>query len=357
MKRNYYIFTPGQLKRKENTIFFIPFKDYEIQEDENYQNDVLLSIDSDIDDLMPSEKIVIPIQDIDSFSIMSDVTFNNKFLDFCNQNNIPIHFFNYYGFYSGTYYPREYLLSGNIIVHQVKHYTSKEKRIRIAKQFIIGASYNIIKNLKYYNSRSADLSNEIQTIENYASQIIESQSIPDLMGIEGNIRKEYYSTFEKIIDKEYAIIKRKYNPPTNPINAIISYTNSLVYTTVLSEIYRTQLNPTISFLHEPSDRRFSLALDIAEIFKPIFADRVIFKLLNNRQIQANDFESKLNGMYIKDTGRKVITKEFDDKMKTVIKHKKLNREVSYRRIIRLECYKLVKHILGDAEYEPFKIWW
>lgn len=357
MKRNFYIFTPGKLKRKDNTIFFVPFKEYEYNENEYIDDELLISTDSDLDETDSKNKIVLPINEIETFNVMTEISFNTKFIDFCTQNNIPIHFFNYYGFYSGTFYPREYLLSGKLLVNQVKFYSNSAKRLQIAKSFVEGAVYNIIKNLKYYNNRKVDLSSEINEIERLSNNIKDIQQVDELMGLEGNIRKIYYSTFEKIIGKEFALLTRKFHPPSNPINALISFTNSLVYTSVLSEIYKTQLNPTISYLHEPGERRFSLALDIAEIFKPIFSDRIIFKLINNKQIQTNDFETKFNGVYLKENGRKEIVKEFDEKMKTVIKHKTINKEVSYRRIIRLECYKLIKHILGDQIYEPFKIWW
>ncbi|MBX3042524.1 MAG: type I-B CRISPR-associated endonuclease Cas1 [Candidatus Kapabacteria bacterium] len=357
MKRMYYIFTPGKLKRKENTVFYVPFKNVEPQDDENLQNEVLLSVDSDMAESLPTNKIVLPVQDIDSFYIMTEASFNTKFLDFCSANKIPIHFFNYYGFYSGTYYPKEYLLSGSLLVNQVKHYSSISKRLEIARKFIEGAAFNLSKNLKYYNTRNKDLQAQIDTMEGLAMDIPSATSIEQLMGIEGNIRKVYYTGFEEILGKEFELISRKYNPPSNPLNALISFSNMMVYTTVLSEIYRTQLNPTISFLHEPGDRRFSLALDIAEIFKPLFADRLIFKMINNRQIQTKDFESRLNGYYLKDTARKAFVQEYDEKLKTTIKHRKLQKEISYRRIIRLECYKLIKHLIGDTEYEPFKIWW
>ncbi|MFA5512080.1 MAG: type I-B CRISPR-associated endonuclease Cas1b [Candidatus Kapaibacterium sp.] len=357
MKRMYYIFTPGKLKRKENTVFYVPFKYVEAQDDENLQNDILLSIDSDTEETLPSSKMVIPVQDIDSFYIMTEASFNTKFLDFCSANRIPVHFFNYYGFYTGTFYPKEYLVSGSLLVNQVKHYSNKNKRLEIATKFVEGAAFNLNKNLKYYNKRNRDLQAQIDTIEGFMPDIPNVGSVEELMGIEGNIRKVYYTAFEEILGNEFELISRKYNPPTNPLNALISYSNMMVYTTVLSEIYRTQLNPTISFLHEPGERRFSLSLDIAEIFKPLLADRIIFKMLNNHQLHTNDFESKLNGCYLKEKGRKEFIKEYDEKLKTTIKHRKLNKEVTYRRIIRLECYKLIKHLIGDTEYEPFKIWW
>lgn len=357
MKRIFYVFTPGKLIRKENTVFFIPFKEVEHNGNDFVDDEILLSTDVDINEVNPKDKIVLPIREIEAFYVMTNISLSTKFTDFCAQHNIPIHFFNYYGFYSGSFYPREYLLSGKLLVNQVKYYTNHSKRLKIAKSFVEGAIFNILKNLKYYHSRKVDLNDEIKQIEDLSFNIPQIKQISELMGLEGNIRRIYYSSFQKILGDEYSLISRTYHPPTNPINSLISYLNTLVYTSVLTEIYKTQLNPTISYLHEPGERRYSLALDLAEVFKPIFADRIIFKLINNKQIKPSDFDSKLNGVYIKENARKIITKEFDEKMKTIIKHKKINKEISYRRIIRLECYKLIKHLIEDAEYEPFKIWW
>jgi CRISPR/Cas system-associated exonuclease Cas4 (RecB family) len=123
------------------------------------------------------------------------------------------------------------------------------------------------------------------------------------------------------------------------------------------EIYHTQLNPMISYLHEPRERRYSLSLDIAEIFKPLIADPIIFKLVNNNMIKLEDFEEDVSYCYMNENGRKKFLKEFDQKLTTTIKHRKLKRNVSYRTLIRLECYKLIKHFLGDDVYSPFKAWW
>lgn len=357
LKRHYYIFTPGKLRKKANTIYFEPFSDIDPVDNENLHDQILISIDSDFKETDSSVKSVIPIEDIDSIFIMTESSFNTKFLEFCSKNNIPVHFFNYFGFYTGSFYPKEYLLSGSLLVKQVKHHINKTKRLNIAKLFLQGAAFNMNKNLKYYNNRNRDLQSQIEKIESLMAGIPKANDTKELMGIEGNIRKIYYSSFEEILGDDFKIIARTYKPPSNPINALISFGNSLVYTTVLSEIYRTQLNPTISFLHEPGERRFSLALDLAEIFKPLLVDRVIFKLLNNKQIQSHDFDSELNGSYLKQSARKTFVSELDTKLRTVLKHRKINREVSYRRIIRLECYKLIKHLIGDTPYEPFKIWW
>ena len=131
----------------------------------------------------------------------------------------------------------------------------------------------------------------------------------------------------------------------------------MIYAKVLTEIYHTQLNPTVSYLHEPGVRRFSLCLDIAEVFKPLIGDRLIFSLLNRRQITDNSFTKELNFLHLTKEASGLIAKELEDRLKKTIMHKELGRQVSYQYLMRLEAYKLVKHLMGEKEYEGFKIWW
>ena len=177
------------------------------------------------------------------------------------------------------------------------------------------------------------------------------------MGIEGNIRQQYYAAWNVIVNQEIKFEKRVMHPPDNMINSLISYVNSLIYSKTLSEVYNTQLNPTISYLHEPGVRRYSLCLDISEVFKPLIGDRLIFSLLNRQQITEESFTQELNFLHLKKEASKLIVRELENSLKKTIKHKELGRQVSYQYLIRLELYKLIKHIIGEKEYEGFKIWW
>lgn len=330
MKQSYYLYKSGRIQRKDNSLEIV-YKD--------------------------NTKKSIPIERVDNIYVMTEFDFNTSLLNFLGKYGIQVHFFNYYGFYTGTYYPKEQLVSGKLLIKQVESYTKKSKRLEIAKGLIEAAAYNIYRNLVYYNNRGKDLSKIMKEIEYLRNQISLCKDVPELMGIEGNIRKNYYEAWNTIINQDIAFEKRVKNPPDNAINSLISYVNTIIYTRVLSEIYKTQLNPTISYLHEPSERRFSLCLDIAEIFKPILADRLIFSMLNKNQITEKDFEESLNFLYIKENARKEITKEMDKRLQTTIKHKTLGREVSYEYLIRLELYKLIKYLTEDIPYEGFKIWW
>lgn len=364
MKRPYYIFTSGKLMQKQNTLFFLPYKEEEQLLEQNGQADgeevnwELITEAGEFKKEFDSlNKRVIPIDDVDSLMLFSEINFNARMLRFLSKNNIPAHLFNYYGHFSGSYYPREYLLSGFLLVNQVDHYKRPKKRIRLALQFVLGSAFNILRNLKYYDGRSGDLSVFIEKIEKHINEIPLAKDIHELMGLEGNIRQVYYTAFPIILGEKYDFEKRVRQPPDNAINALISFGNAMVYTTCLTEIYRTQLSPLISFLHEPGDRRYSLALDLAEIFKPMLADRVIFTCLNQGRIKHTDFDRSLNFCHLSKAGRKTFVKAFEEKLQTTIMHRSLKRKVSYRRLIRLECYKLVKHITDAEPYKPFKAWW
>jgi len=326
MSRAYYLFSNGRLSRKENTLYI-----------ENEKG----------------EKRAIPIEDVETIHVFSEIDLNTKLLNFLAQQNKTVHFYNYYGFYSGSFMPRERNLSGNLTVKQVEYYLDSTKRQYIAISFIEGAVHHMQRNLREHHD-TEEFRNTIQT---EMSNAYESKSIDELMGCEGRARNAYYQSFNTIFNGKFVFDKREKRPPTNPINALISFGNSLIYSVVLTQIYLTQLNPTISYLHEPGEKRYSLSLDIAEIFKPLIIDPIIFKLVNNNMLDAEDFEEDLNFCYLSEQGRKKFVKEIDQKLGTTIKHRKLKRNVSYKMLIRLECYKLIKHFLSDEIYLPFKAWW
>ena len=320
-KKNYYILSEGILKRKENTIYF--------------QN--------------KKGKKPIPINKVYAVYAYGQITFSSQVMNLFSKNGVPIHFFNYYGFYSGSYYPKETLLSGDLVVKQSKFYLDNSKRLELAKLFVEGAGKNILKVLKYYKIES--------NIEDILKELDKTNKITEILNVEGRIRAEYYTKFDEILPDNFKMEGRSRQPPKNMLNSLISFGNSMMYSTVLTELYNTQLNPTISYLHEPSERRFSLSLDLSEIFKPIFVDRLIFYLVNKKIIKEDDFNQELNCCLLNDKGRNKFIKEYNKRLEKTIKHKDLGKNVSYQRLIRLEAYKLKKHILDVKKYEPFVIWW
>jgi CRISPR-associated protein Cas1 len=328
MARTLYLFSSGRLERKDNTLHWVSDR---------------------------GEKYI-TITAISDIKVFGEIELNKRLLEFLDKNDIPVHFFNYYGYYIGTFYPRNSMNSGLITIKQTEHYIDIEKRLYLAKSFAIGSFLNILKNLKYYQRRHEEkLSFTIEYIEEKLKEVGSKKDILSLMQLEGDTRKTYYESFNLIIEG-FRFEKRTKNPPKNPLNAMISFGNALLYTTVLSEIYRTHLDPRIGYLHETNQRSFTLNLDIAEVFKPIIVDRVIFQLINKKQIQEKHFEQAIDFVHLNEKGREIFVQTFEEKLKTTIKYKNVG-DVSYRRLIRMECYKLYKHFLEEDVYRPFVSEW
>ncbi len=331
MKKPIYIFSNGEIKRKQNTIYF-----------ENSDG----------------TKKIIPVENVTELLIFGEVSLNKKLLEYMTKKQVILHFFNYHEYYVGTYYPREFYNSGLIILKQAEHYNDYGKRLALAKKFIQGGVRNMLKVLAYYKNRGISVQDIEDEITSLYSTIETRSHIEEVMAIEGNIRDIYYRSFDRIISNaDFRFEQRTRRPPLNRMNALISFGNSLLYVLILSEIYRTHLDPRIGYLHSTNMRRFTLNLDVSEIFKPILVDRLLFSLLNKGMLTKSHFDESVGGIVLKENGRKIFVKEWDNRIKTTIKHRGLKRNVSYRTLIRMELYKIEKHIMGDSEYKPYVARW
>jgi CRISPR-associated protein Cas1 len=327
MERDIFIFSSGSLKRKDNTLYFE---------------------DSD------GDKRPIPVQQVNSIHLFGQVEFNTSLLHLLSLHQICFHVYNYYGYYDGSFCPRNPKVSGFTVVQQCAHVLDSEKRLYLAKSFVSAGIHHMLRNIRRNGDKQTP---HADTIASMAHQIVDARSIPELMGMEGQCRQVYYEAFSHLVKNGMEWKSRSKQPPKDPLNAMISFGNGLMYTAIISELYKTVLDPTVSFLHEPSTRRYSLSLDIAEIFKPLVVDSIIFTLLNNRRIQDKHFDIRDEAVLLNEEGRKRFVEAFSEKMMTTIKHRKLRRQVSYRYLVRLEAYKLIKHFIGDETYKPFKAWW
>ncbi|RTQ53394.1 type I-B CRISPR-associated endonuclease Cas1 [Hymenobacter gummosus] len=335
MRKTYYLFNPGRLSRKDNTLQYTAYDEQGLPEQVKY----------------------LPIEDVADLYVFGSLDANSALYNFLGKNGVSVHFFDYYEHYTGSFMAKEYLLAGKLQVQQTQHYTSRLKRLALARKFVEGSAFNLLKNLRYYQSRGRDVATEIDQIDGYVAALPFAGAVDELMGLEGNIRQVYYGAFDRLVPAEYHFGTRTTQPPQNELNALLSFGNMLCYAACLSQIYHTQLNPTISFLHEPGTRRFSLALDLAEVFKPLLVDRLIFRVLNKKEIQSRDFVQELDRCVLKESARKTVVRVFEERLKETIQHRSLKRSVSYQHLLKLECYKLTKHLMQMEEYKPFKAWW
>lgn len=329
--KSIYLFNSGTLKRKDNTLVL-----------ENEE----------------TGKKYIPIENVNDIKVFSEITLNKRILEFLSQNQIPIYFFNHFGHFSGVFMPNQHHSNGCTILKQAEHYMDNDKRIRIAQKFVYGAARNMMRLTGYYQSRGTDTETEKNLIKKHTGEIKDAATISELMGTEAAIRKIYYQAVDKICKyDDFQMVKREKQPPSNYMNTLISYGNSILYANVLTEIQKTPLDSRIGFLHATNFRRYSLNLDLAEIFKPIIVDRTILSLVNRNQIKPQDFKGVEGGIHLNDNGKKKFIIEYEQHLNQTIQHEKLKRKITYQSLIRHEAYKLIKHLIEDVEYEPFEMKW
>lgn len=290
-----------------------------------------------------NEHIEIPLEAVDRLMIFGNVTFTTPALSLLSENSIPAILFSERGWYITSIQPENHLQSGTVLARQIEHQLNYEKRMYVARKIVLGAA----KNMRKITVR---LGNEKSPL--METQINSAKTIQELMGVEGNIHIKYLEILDQKLPAKFKINSRTRRPPENYINSMMSYLYSVLYGITASEIFGTHLSPSISFLHELSERRSSLALDIAEIFRPIFCDRTILRLVNLKIMDENDFVTD-NGIFMNETGKRKLLQEFDRKLQETTYVQSLRRKVSNRGLIRLELYKLERHILGDTEYNPY----
>lgn len=329
-KPNHHIFADGQLRRDEDT----------------------LRIDTVDDEIQ-----YLQIENLDAIYLHGQIDFNTRSVGLLNDHGVTMHIFGWNDVYQGSYVPKRTHISGETIVKQVRAYDTHQRRMKIARSILSAAIHNMRANTRYYNRRGYDFDATIEILTEQQEVLGDEDNINSLRGVEATARKAYYRCFDKILKDPFKLSKREYNPPTNEANALVSFLNSMVYTACVSAIRKTALDPTVGFIHEPGERRFTLSLDIADIFKPILADRIIFRVVNRQQLSTNDFESNLDGCLLTEDGRMTVLKEYEQMLDQTVDHPRLNRKVSYKTLIQTDVYSLKKHILTGEEYHATERWW
>lgn len=323
-----YLMSKGILERKDNSINF------KNEKGNNY----------------------IPIENIDEIYCLDEISFNTKLIDFLAKNGITLHLFNHYEGYSGTFYPRDKYVSGKLTIEQVKAYDTKKEKI--SKAIVLGIALNIHEVLYHYYRHDC---NNLKPYLDYLKKEVplelkDATTINEIMLVEAKIWNKFYEQFNYFLRNDFVMNKRVKRPPDNPINALISFGNTILYTKTISQIYQTHLNQTISFLHSPGESRFSLSLDLSEVFKPIIVYKTIFDCINNRKLNVEKhFDKNLNYCLLNETGKKIFISALEERFSQTYENKKLKRKVSLLTAIKYDAYKLIKEILEDIDFVPYSL--
>ena len=318
----------------------------------------------------------IPLIKVDEVVVMGEVTLTASAIVMLLEKNIEIHFLGYYGQFKGRLTPG---LSKNSLLRMAQHRTHNDlsKRGELARRFVIGKLSNQRTMLQRSNRRQTDplfnqeieqiggiirrlgtLSTEGGTTSTLASgdSGIEGTPLETILGMEGAGSAAYFHCFGTMLSdqQQWAFAGRVKRPPTDPVNALLSYGYALLTTQVASAVQMIGFDQFIGYLHSSVYGRPALALDLMEEFRPVIVDSVVLTLLNNRMLSKNDFHVELGAYRLKNEPRKTFLTRFEERLNEEVTHPLFGYKVKYRRCIEIQARLLAKCLTGELdEYPPF----
>lgn len=291
----------------------------------------------------------LPIEKVGHVVLLAESNLNTRLLTLCGKHGVRVSVFDYYGYFKGAFEPIDQNPAGRVKLAQAALLLDQQQCLGLAREIVEGAIHNMRANLLYYRYRgNKALQPVIDEIDRLFKRLPTAKDTATLMGFEGTIHQSYYAAW-KLIDPVLDFGPRIRRPPNNLINCLLSFLNQMTYTVVRHEIFKTHLEETFSVLHSSlAIGRSSLSLDLAEPFKPILVDTLIFRLVRRRMVEDNWFDQHEGVCLLTDTGRRHVAEQF------AVRLEEIYQDRSFREWIYREGMAIERHLLGVAKYNSFK---
>jgi CRISP-associated protein Cas1 len=324
--------------------------------------------------LAAASKKRIPLVKIQDVVVMGEVTMTASALHLLLEKNIEIHFMTHFGKFKGRLSPE---LSKNSLLRMAQHrvHNDLSKRGELARQFVIGKLSNQRTMLQRSDRRRSTplFSAEIEQMAILLRQLhdlatdavptrtllngdhsIEGTPLETVLGLEGAGSALYFSCFGNMLadQQQWPFAGRIRRPPTDPVNALLSFGYALLTSQVASAVQIVGFDQYIGYLHSSVYGRPALALDLMEEFRPIIVDSVVFTLLNNRMLTPEDFHVELGAYRLKKEPRKLFLTRFEERLNEEVTHPTFGYKTKYRRCIELQARLIAKYLTGEIEAYP-----
>lgn len=292
----------------------------------------------------------IPVTDVRDIVACAETDINTAVVSLLNRHRINVHLLSYHGDYAGSLLTSDTSTSGETVLAQARLVGDPDAALKIARDIVEATAFNV---RRVIDRRL--LSRPYTVLQN---TVAEAENAAQLMGAEGTFRRSAWAVIDTKLPEWLQLDGRSRRPPKNAGNAFISYVNGIVYARVLTAVRLTPLHSGIAFLHSSMERqRHSLVLDLSEMFKPLFAERLLLRMAGRNQLKEHHFDSDTNQAMLSETGRKLIVQAVRDEFAVTVAHRALARSVAYDELLYLDALALTRHCLENTGYKPFRIWW
>ncbi|QPT40908.1 CRISPR-associated endonuclease Cas1, subtype I-C/DVULG [Oligella ureolytica] len=297
-----------------------------------------------------------PSLSIENVFCFGQVSMSPFLMGYCADEGIGVVFFTEYGRFLARVKGRK---NGNVLLRRAQYRWADcpEKSVAVARLFVaakIANSRNVLQRELRNHGENLQLESAVKRLKNSLRRVQRATNVLEVMGIEGEAASSYFSIFNQLLrGEDFLFSGRIRRPPTDPVNALLSFVYSLITQECISALYGVGLDPFVGLLHQDRPGRPSLALDLLEEFRAFWADRLVLTVINRKQIQAKDFVTEASGaMFLKEDSRKKLLTIYQERKQTEIIHPFLQEKVPLGLLPHCQATLLARHIRGDTEFYP-----
>lgn len=285
----------------------------------------------------------IPAQTVEEIVLMGNPSVTGDALVYALELGMPIHYLSPFGKYLGAALPG-HSRNGQLRLAQYGAYKDADAKLTIVKAMVSAKIHNQYAVLYRHGQKENPLKLR-------KALVAQQHSVDQVRGIEGLAAREYFAQIGAMLSEEWNFSGRNRRPPTDPVNALLSFGYALLRSQVTTAAHIAGLDPYVGYLHEVHHGQPAMVLDLMEEFRPLVSDNLVLSLINNRAIQPKDFTEALGAYRLSESGRRTFLQAFDRKLNDTFKHPIFGYKCSYRRAIALQARLLAKHLQEGVPYK------
>lgn len=301
-----------------------------------------------------------PSLTIGSIMCFGQVSVSPFLMGYCAEKGIGLTFYTAYGRFLARVQGKQ---TGNVLLRRTQYrWADKpEKAVSVARLMVaakIANSRSVLLRELRNHGENPSLFQAAKKLAISLRRVKHAQTVAEAMGMEGDAAATYFSVFNELIrDGGFAFGGRIRRPPTDPVNALLSFVYSLITQECMSALQGVGLDPYVGFLHQDRPGRASLALDLLEEFRSSWADRFVLTLINRRQVQLKDFVQEASGaVRLTDDARKALLVAYQERKQMEVMHPYLQEQIPIGLLPHSQALLLARHIRGDTEfYTPYLV--
>ena len=306
-------------------------------------------------------KLSVPLHHLEGIVCFGRVSISPGVVTVCRDRQFNVSFLTEEGRFLARLVPA---ISGNVLLRRAQYRLadSPEAAVRIARA-IVAAKIQNCRNLLLRSARECDDAAQADQLRRAGDRLAgavetlaRAPTLDSVRGCEGDAARNYFAAFNAMIRQQrdgFAMTQRSHRPPLDPLNALLSFLYALLMHDMGGALESVGLDPAVGFLHADRPGRWSLALDLLEEFRPLWADRLALSLINLRQIRADGFQTQPGGaVLMDDKTRKAVLAALNQRKREEIQHPLLGEKTTVGLLPHLQARLLARHLRGDMEDYP-----